>query len=144
MLINLDWLKDYVEWEIPSEELAEVLSMGGLEIESLEQVELPDGKTTEVMEVNVTPNRGYCLSYRGVAREVAALLGTDFKWTSPEEELAKVLGRNSGRPEDCMVENREETLCPRYSALVIENVTPAPFAEMAGGSLDGHGTSAHQ
>ena len=82
MLIQLDWLKDYVEWDISSEELAEVLSMGGLEIESLEQVELSDGKRTEVMEVNVTPNRGYCLSYRGVAREVSALLGTAFNWVS--------------------------------------------------------------
>ena len=77
MLIQLDWLKDYVEWGVSSEELAEVLSMGGLEVESLEQVALPGGKKTEVMEVNVTPNRGYCLSYRGVAREEAALPGQD-------------------------------------------------------------------
>ncbi|VAX30622.1 hypothetical protein MNBD_NITROSPINAE05-214, partial [hydrothermal vent metagenome] len=37
MLIQLDWLKDYVEWDISSAELTEVLSMGGLEIESMEQ-----------------------------------------------------------------------------------------------------------
>jgi len=125
MLIQLDWLKDYVGWEISSEELAEVLSMGGLEIESLEQVELPDGKLTEVMEVNVTPNRGYCLSYRGVAREVSALLGTTFNWTSPEKELVKAWGEIPVAHK-ISVENREETLCPRYSALVIENVTPGP------------------
>lgn len=125
MLIQLDWLKDYVEWDISSEELAEVLSMGGLEIESLEKVPLPDGKLTEVMEVNVTPNRGYCLSYRGVAREVAALLGTDFKWTSPDEELAKAWGEIPVE-QKIVVENHEVTLCPRYSAIVIENVTPGP------------------
>jgi phenylalanyl-tRNA synthetase beta chain len=125
MLIQLDWLKDYVGWDISSEELAEVLSMGGLEIESLEQVELADGKRTQVMEVNVTPNRGYCLSYRGVAREVAALLGTTFNWTSPEDELAKAWGEIPVA-QKISVENREETLCPRYSAMVIENVTPGP------------------
>jgi phenylalanyl-tRNA synthetase beta chain len=125
MLIQLDWLKDYVEWDISSAELAEVLSMGGLEIESLEQVELPDGKLTQVMEVNVTPNRGYCLSYRGVAGEVAALLGTTFKWGSPENELAKVFGEIPVG-QKIAVENREEALCPRYSAMVIENVTPGP------------------
>ena len=125
MLIQLDWLKDYVEWDVSSEELAEVLSMGGLEIESLEQIELPNGKLTEVMEVNVTPNRGYCLSYRGVAREVSALLGTTFNWTSPEEELAKIWGEIPVA-QKIAVENREETLCPRYSAMVIENVTPGP------------------
>jgi phenylalanyl-tRNA synthetase beta chain len=125
MLIQLGWLKDYVEWDVSSEELAEVLSMGGLEIESLEEVELSDGKRTEVMEVNVTPNRGYCLSYRGVAREVAALLGTTFHWNSPDAELAKALGEIPVT-QKIAVENREETLCPRYSAMVIENVTPGP------------------
>jgi phenylalanyl-tRNA synthetase beta chain len=125
MLIQLDWLKDYVDWDVSSEELTEVLSMGGLEIESLEQIELSDGKRTEVMEVNVTPNRGYCLSYRGVAREVAALLGTTFKWTSSEEELKKAWGQIPVT-QKIAVENREETLCPRYSAMVIENVTPGP------------------
>ena len=125
MLIQLDWLKDYVEWDISSEELAEVLSMGGLEIESLEEVELSDGKRTEVMEVNVTPNRGYCLSYRGVAREVAALLGTAFHWNSPDAELAKAIGEIPVT-QKIAVENREDTLCSRYSAMVIENVTPGP------------------
>jgi phenylalanyl-tRNA synthetase beta chain len=125
MLIQLDWLKDYVEWDISSAELAEVLSMGGLEIESMEQIALPDGKKTEVMEVNVTPNRGYCLSYRGVAGEVAALLATNFNWPSPEKELDKAWGEIPVG-QKIAVENQEETLCPRYSAMVIENVTPGP------------------
>ena len=125
MLIQLDWLKDYVEWSIPDSELSEVLSLGGLEVESLEQVKLRDGAETKVMEVNVTPNRGYCLSYRGVAREVAALLGNALHWKSPEEELAQNWGKIPVA-QKITVENLEETLCPRYSAMVIENVTPGP------------------
>ena len=125
MLIQLDWLKGYVEFDIPAEELAEILSMGGLEVEALEWVDLPDGTKTQVMEVNVTPNRGYCLSYRGVAREVAALLGKDWRFNSPEQELEKAWG-SIPVEQKLSVENQEDGLCPRYSAMVIENVTPGP------------------
>ncbi|MDA0690832.1 MAG: phenylalanine--tRNA ligase subunit beta [Nitrospinae bacterium] len=125
MLIQLDWLKEYVEFDVPTEELAEILSMGGLEIEALDWVALPDGTKTQVMEVNVTPNRGYCLSYRGMAREVAALLGKTCQWDDPEQELEQSWGPNPVE-QKLSVENREETLCPRYMAMVIENVTPGP------------------
>lgn len=125
MLIQLDWLKDYVDFDVPTEELAEVLSMGGLEIESLDWIALPDGTKTEVMEVNVTPNRGYCLSYRGLAREVAALLGKTCQWNSPDKELEQSWGKTPVE-QRISVENREETGCPRYTGMVIENVTPGP------------------
>ncbi|GJL77634.1 MAG: phenylalanine--tRNA ligase beta subunit [Nitrospinaceae bacterium] len=125
MLIQLDWLKEYVEYDVPAEELAEVLSMGGLEIEASEWVNLPDGVETQVMEVNVTPNRGYCLSYRGIAREVAALLGKKRHWKSPEKELEQSWGATPVE-QRLTVENEEETLCPRYAGMVIENVTPGP------------------
>jgi phenylalanyl-tRNA synthetase beta chain len=125
MLIQLDWLKKYVEFDVPTEELAEILSMGGLEIEALEWVELPDGTKTQVMEVNVTPNRGYCLSYRGMAREVAALLGKTCQWDDPEKELEQSWGPTPVE-QKLSVENQEETLCPRYAGMVIENVNPGP------------------
>jgi phenylalanyl-tRNA synthetase beta chain len=125
MLIQLDWLKKYVEFDVPTEELAEILSMGGLEIEALEWVELPDGTKTQVMEVNVTPNRGYCLSYRGMAREVAALLGKTCQWDDPEKELEQSWGPTPVE-QKLSVENLEETLCPRYAGIVIEDVNPGP------------------
>jgi len=125
MQIQLDWLKEYVDFDVPVEELAEILSMGGLEVEALEWAELPDGGRSQVMELNVTPNRGYCLSYRGVAREVAALSGASCKFVSPEKELEKSWGSNPVG-QKISVENLEPALCPRYTALVIENVTPAP------------------
>ncbi|MFQ5449389.1 MAG: phenylalanine--tRNA ligase subunit beta [Nitrospinaceae bacterium] len=134
MLIQLDWLKEYVDLDIPAEELAEILSMGGLEVESLEWVELPEGGKTQVMELNVTPNRGYCLSYRGVAREVAALLGKPFRFPTPEADLEKVWGETPVS-QKITVENREETLCPRYAALVIENVRIGPSPGWLAGRL---------
>jgi phenylalanyl-tRNA synthetase beta chain len=124
MLIDLDWLKKYVDWEVSTEELAEVLSMGGLEVEANEQVELSGGDSVSVMELNVTPNRGYCLSYLGVAREVAALLGGEVRVPSPNEQLQNLCAGNSPAVNKISVENLATDLCPRYAAIVIENVRP--------------------
>ena len=75
MKVQIDWLKEYVEIEAPAAELGHVLTMAGLEIESHEFIDEEKG---DVLELNVTPNRGYCLSHLGVAREVSALMGGTF------------------------------------------------------------------
>ncbi len=123
MLIELDWLKEYVEVDLDAGALAHALTMGGLELESLEAVALSDGAKREVLELNVTPNRGYCLSYRGVARETAALLNLPLKLGTPE--LEKHWGETPVE-KAVTVLNQEPELCPRYAAVVIENVTPGP------------------
>ena len=122
MKVQVDWLKEYVEIDTPAAELGHVLTMAGLEIESHE---LFDEEKGDVLELNVTPNRGYCLSHLGVAREVSALMGGTF---NPPDAL-KVLAKSWGAipvGEKIAVENLEENLCPRYAALVIENVKPGP------------------
>ena len=80
MKINLDWLKDYVEIKETPQELADALTMAGLEVEGIEEV---SGQT--VLEVSVTPNRPDWLCHLGVAREVAAIFGRDL--TLPEVEV---------------------------------------------------------
>jgi phenylalanyl-tRNA synthetase beta chain len=121
MKVQVDWLKEYTEIDVPTDELGHVLTMAGLEIESHETVDLPDGEKSEVLELNVTPNRGYCLSHIGVAREVSALLNKSLKLSDP----IKALETESGTvvvADRVSVENLEPELCPRYCALVIENV----------------------
>ncbi len=125
MKIQLDWLKEYVDIDVSAEEVGHLLTMAGLEIEAQEIVVLGDGTKTDVLELNVTPNRGYCLSYLGVAREVAALLGKPFKFLNHEAELEKNWGPDSIEGE-LTVENQEPELCSRYSGIVIENVKPGP------------------
>jgi phenylalanyl-tRNA synthetase beta chain len=125
MKVQVDWLKEYTEIDVPADELGHVLTMAGLEIESHETVDLPDGEKSEVLELNVTPNRGYCLSHIGVAREVSALLKKSLKLFDP----VKTLEAESGTvavTDRVSVENLEPELCPRYCALVIENVKVGP------------------
>ena len=122
MKVQVNWLKKYLEIDAPAEELGHVLTMAGLEIESHER---PDDEKGDVLELNVTPNRGYCLSHLGVARELSALMGGTF---NPPDSLG-LLEKNWGKTpveEKLRVANQEEKLCPRYSGLVIENVKPGP------------------
>ena len=125
MKVQVDWLKEYTEIDIPVDKLGHVLTMAGLEIESHETVELPDGEKSEVLELNVTPNRGYCLSHIGVAREVSALLNKSLKLPDPLKVLESEWGEVAVE-DRVSVENLEPELCPRYCALVIENVKVGP------------------
>ncbi|MFN3690548.1 MAG: phenylalanine--tRNA ligase subunit beta, partial [Fimbriimonadales bacterium] len=70
MRIPIEWLKDFVQVDVSPEQLAERLTMAGLEVEAV--LETPQGA---VLSMYLTPNRGDCLSVFGVAREVYALLG---------------------------------------------------------------------
>ena len=125
MKVQVDWLKEYTEIDVPADELGHVLTMAGLEIESHETVDLPDGEKSEVLELNVTPNRGYCLSHIGVAREVSALLNKSLKLPDPIKALA-TKSEAVAVEDRVSVENLEPELCPRYCALVIENVKVGP------------------
>jgi phenylalanyl-tRNA synthetase beta chain len=125
MKVQVDWLKEYTEIDVPADELGHVLTMAGLEIESHERVELPDGKMGDVLELNVTPNRGYCLSHIGVAREVSGLLNKSLKLPDPLNNLEAKWGSVAVK-ERLSVENLEPKLCPRYCALVIEDVKVGP------------------
>ncbi|MBT3184365.1 MAG: phenylalanine--tRNA ligase subunit beta [Nitrospina sp.] len=125
MKVQVDWLKEYTEIDVPADELGHVLTMAGLEIESHETVQLPDGENSEVLELNVTPNRGYCLSHIGVAREVSALLNKSLKLPDPLKTLESEWG-TVAVADRVAVENLEPELCPRYCALVIENVKVGP------------------
>ncbi len=79
------------------------------------------GMADWLLTVEITPNRGDCLSVLGVAREVAAITGETVvlpevsfaEDTLPAAEVASVV-----------VTDRD--LCPRYSARVITDVTIAP------------------
>ncbi|MBU0573165.1 MAG: hypothetical protein KKH83_01660 [Candidatus Margulisbacteria bacterium] len=112
MKVPFDWLKEYVDIKLKPRELADKLSMGGLEVGALEEV---NGKV--LLEVDILPNRGDCHSIIGVAREVSAITGAKFKRLACPPKSRKA-GR---RRVPCRVEDKD--LCPRYMAKVIEGIT---------------------
>lgn len=76
-----------------------------------------------VLELDLTPNRGDCLSILGVAREAAALYGLELK-------LPPVLNGKAGAAGDYAgVEIDAPELCGRYVARIFEdvNIGPSPL-----------------
>jgi phenylalanyl-tRNA synthetase beta chain len=68
-----------------------------------------------IIEISLTPNRGDCLSIRGIAREVAVFNKIDF--TVPEVKTADI---NSTATRN--VSSSAEQACPKYLGRIIENV----------------------
>ncbi|MBI5575718.1 MAG: phenylalanine--tRNA ligase subunit beta [Deltaproteobacteria bacterium] len=79
------------------------------------------GLSDWLLEVEITPNRGDCLSVLGVAREVAAITGE--KVAVP---AADVVENGPSIADFATVGVTDADLCPRYSARVIADVTIAP------------------
>src|SRR5512137_2091700 len=117
MKISLNWLNDYVDTgDLTAEQIAERLSNLGLPCEGLARA----GDDT-VIDVEVTSNRGDCLSHIGIAREVAAATGKELR-------LPPIHFEEENRPasELVQVEILEPARCGRYTARVIAGVKIGP------------------
>ncbi|HEY2283482.1 MAG TPA: phenylalanine--tRNA ligase subunit beta [Solirubrobacteraceae bacterium] len=76
---------------------------------------------TEVIELEVTPNRPDCLGVYGVARELHAAT-----WAPLAPEPWREDPGSPGAVSDAQVSVECPDLCPRFTARVFENVTIAP------------------
>jgi len=112
MKISLNWLSDYIETGLTSDQIADVLSDLGLPCEGIEHL-----AGVPIIDVEVTSNRGDCLSHIGIARELAAATGKELKMSKVElDESDKDVTEFAG------VEIAEPELCGRYTARIIEGV----------------------
>jgi phenylalanyl-tRNA synthetase beta chain len=116
MKISLEWLSEYVPGPLAAEAAGDALTHGGLPVEVFEK----HGHDT-VFDVEVTSNRGECLSHLGIARELSALLNRELRDVRPQV-------RESGAAaSDLLAVNIEAAnLCPHYIARVIRNVKIGP------------------
>lgn len=111
MRVPFEWIKEFVEVSVTPEEIAERLTMIGLEVEGIESI---DGDI--VFEVSVTPNRPDCLSILGIAREISAAFHIPLK--IPQHELKKKQPIS-----DFSIEIISPELCNRYTGRYIKDVT---------------------
>ncbi len=110
MRVPYEWLKEFVDITATPEEVAERLTMIGLEVEGSESV-----KGDTVFEVNVTPNRPDCLSIIGIARELSAAFKTPLKIPAHDIKGEQPIS-------DFFVEILTPQLCNRYAGRVIKDV----------------------
>jgi phenylalanyl-tRNA synthetase beta chain len=76
MKISRAWLQKYFDAPLPEAQvLSDALTFHAFEIEGIEQWSSLTA-TDEILDVKVTANRGHdCLSHRGIAKELSAILG---------------------------------------------------------------------
>ncbi len=113
MKLSIDWLKTWVKTDRSPQALGDVLTAGGLELESLTAV-----GDDHWMELGITPNRGDCLSVQGIAREAAALLDAPFVKLSIDAVPATI-------PDTCRVIIEDTLACPAYTGRRISKVNVA-------------------
>lgn len=121
MKISYNWLQSFFIKKLPSpEKLADLLTM-----HSFETIVSNQSAEDAVLDVDVLPNRGHdCFGHKGIAREIAVLLGRKFK----PIVYSKKIKEDSKKPASKFVSVRVENnkLCPRYTARVMVNVKVAP------------------
>ncbi|MFA5554923.1 MAG: phenylalanine--tRNA ligase subunit beta [Phycisphaerae bacterium] len=129
MKVLLSWLKDYVDIDLSAPEVAEILSNLGFPNEGIEFLD-----NDAVIDLEVTSNRGDCLGYIGVARELAVATGKQLNLPKVQIEETDKDVKNLAS-----VEIEEPDLCGRYTARVIEDVKIAPSPDWMKNRLEAIG-----
>ncbi len=116
MLISCDWLSDLMDVEGSPRDVGERLTMAGLTLDAV----VGAGDDT-ILELDVTANRGDCLSHLGVARELAVIQETGVRL--PEFTLEE-----GGRPveEAFFISIADADLCRRYCGRLIADIKVGP------------------
>ena len=129
MKVLRSWLDDYIETGLPTNKIAEVLSDLGLACEGIEHF-----GDDAVIDLEITSNRGDCLGYLGIARELAAATGKELKLPAVELDES-----DKDVTEFASVEIAEPDLCCRYTARIIEGVKVGPSPDWLKNRLEAVG-----
>ena len=125
--ITYNWLLEYLDTDATPDQVSEYLSLCGPSIESIEKV-----GNDYVFDIEVISNRIDYASVFGIAQEAAAILpmfGKKAKFkTNPlkEYKFKNIVGVDPRVDQKLTVKIIDPKLCPRFTAIVIENVKIAP------------------
>lgn len=114
MNISYNWLKELVDIKLPPDKLADKLTSIGLELDGSYKV-----NKDHVFDIEVTSNRGDCLSHLGVAREIAAFSRKEINFPSHLNDIPT--SQSEG-----LVKIKAPDLCRRFTARIIQNVKIRP------------------
>lgn len=106
MKCSESWLREWVNPKVSREVLCADLTMAGLEVEGCEG---------DTIDISITPNRGDCLSIRGMSREVSALTKT----TTNEIEIPSI---KPSHEDSFPIQVYATAACPRYIGRIIRGV----------------------
>jgi phenylalanyl-tRNA synthetase beta chain len=136
MKISIAWLRRYLSGNPISPEVAERALMDlGLPSESRESVQTCQGPDV-CLDVEVTSNRGDCLSHVGLARELAAS-NLGLALVPPAAEMSAI--DSAPVASVFALENTVPALCPRFLVRVIRGVRVGESPAWLRASLEGIG-----
>ncbi|MBM3261022.1 phenylalanine--tRNA ligase subunit beta [Candidatus Kaiserbacteria bacterium] len=117
MKISRAWLQAFFDTPLPdADTLADALTFHVFEIDGIEQ-----HGDDHILDVKVTANRGHdCLSYRGIAKEISAILNIPLKNHPLGDKL------NLSPQTDAVSVSIDDPRCHRYIAGYIRDVKVAP------------------
>ena len=110
MDISYNWLKDLIEIDSPPKVLADELTLVGLELDGYHESE-----DDTIFDIEITSNRGDCLSHLGVAREIRAM-------KNREMLMGKYNAEKPSNENPNLVTIEDSDLCHRFTARIIRNV----------------------
>lgn len=137
MLISRNWLQNFFDAKLPeTNELADAITFHAFEIDGVEKKEHDD-----ILDIKITPNRGHdCLSYRGIAGEVSAILNMPIKpEVDPLGKGFKDRFNAAPRTDKVAVTIEDTTLCTRFVAGLMTGVKVGPSPEWLRISLEAMG-----
>lgn len=115
MKVPLNWLKEFLPTKLTAEQIADLLTVMGLEVEGIE-LEPP------VLEISLTPNLVHCASIWGIARELSASTQEPLRYPA----FSVVESEEGSIEKEIAVSVENTSGCPRYACRVITGVTVAP------------------
>lgn len=116
MKISYDWLNDYIEITKTPTELANDLSSLGFTVESIEKKD-----QDFILDLEIHPNRGDCLSVLGIARELSALYDISLKTEKLDIQISE-----DKIDKNIKVTVSDPKICPRFTARIIDNIEIKP------------------
>src|SRR5438128_6663861 len=119
MLISYNWLRELTNTQLKRADVSERLTTVGLAVDAVEE-----RGDDYVLDVEVPSNRGDCLSHVGIARELAAIQGSQV--SSFKFQVSNTEGAAS---DFASIEIRDRDLCPRYAARIVRGVKIVPSPE---------------
>jgi len=119
MKITYNWIKEFVDVDLPAESLADKLTMAGIEVKA---VEAYDGDF--VFEIEITSNRPDWLSVLGIAREVAAVTGKKLK--AHPGLPGNLFDKAAAGKDAWKIDIEDPQDCPLYTAKLLTGVKVGP------------------
>ena len=80
MQFSKNWLKEFVDIKVSTDQLCDQLTMLGLEVDNYKDFNSKLTGKDSVIKLDLTPNRGDCFSILGIARELAAANGVKLSY----------------------------------------------------------------